>query len=48
MQQREIKLQVIEKAGKIAEILVKKKDCEIRTSPNGITVIAVKKEVIAK
>ena len=48
MSEREIKLKVIENADKIAEIIHKKRDCEIRTSPNGIAVIAVKKEVIAK
>lgn len=48
MSEREIKMKVIEYAGKIAEILANKKDCEIRTSPNGIAVISVKKEVIAK
>lgn len=48
MSEREIKLKVIENAEKIAEILAKKKDCEIRTSPNGIAVIAVKKEVVLK
>lgn len=48
MLQRELKLKVIENAEKIAEILANKKDCELRTSPNGIAVIAVKKEVVAK
>lgn len=48
MSEREIKLKVIENAEKIAEILHKKRDCEIRTSPNGIAIIAVKKEVISK
>lgn len=45
---REIKMKIIEYADSIAEILYKKRDCEIRTSPNGIVVIAVKKEVVAK
>lgn len=48
MSKRELKLLIIENAEKIAEVLDKKKDCELRTSPNGIAVIAVKKEVIAK
>lgn len=48
MSEREIKLKVIENADKIAEILHKKRDCEIRTSPNGITVISNKKEVVVK
>lgn len=48
MSEREIKMKVIESADKIAKILCEKRDCEIRTSPNGIAVIAVKKEVIVK
>lgn len=48
MSQRELKLKIIEHADKIAEVLYKKRDCELRTSPNGITVIANKKEVIVK
>lgn len=48
MSEREYKLKVIELAGSIAKILANKKDCELRTSPNGIAVISVKKEVIAK
>lgn len=48
MSKREIKMKVIENADKIAEILANKKDCEIRTSPSGITVISNKKEVIVK
>lgn len=52
MQQTEhetIKNKVIEQADTIAKILSQgKKDCELRTSPNGIAVIAVKKEVVAK
>lgn len=48
MTQRELKIKVIEYADKIAEVLYKKRDCEIRTSPNGIKVIANKKEVIVE
>lgn len=48
MSEREIKLKVIENADTIAEILHRKRDCELRTSPNGIAVIAVKKEVVSK
>lgn len=48
MSEREIKIKIIEQADKIAEILANKKDCEIRTSPNGIAIISVKKEVVAK
>lgn len=48
MPQRELKLKIIEHADKIAEVLCKNQDCEIRTSPNGIKVIANKKEVIVE
>lgn len=48
MSERELKLKIIEHADKIAEVLANKKDCELRTSPNGITVISNKKEVIVK
>lgn len=46
--ERELQLKLEEKSKDIAKILKSGKDCEIRTSPNGIAVIAVKKEVIAK
>lgn len=47
--EREIENKVIEQAPIIAKILSQgKKDCELRTSPNGIAVIAVKKEVVSK
>ncbi len=48
MSQRELKLKIIEHTDKIAEVLCKKQDCEIRTSPNGIKVIANKKEVVVE
>lgn len=48
MSQRELKLKIIEHADKIAEVLCKKQDCEIRTSPSGIKVIANKKEVVVE
>ena len=48
MSQRELKLKIIEKAEEIASILCKNNDCELRTSPNGVAVIKVKKEVISK
>lgn len=48
MSERELKLKIIEHADKIAEVLHKKRDCEIRTSQNGIKVIANKKEVIVE
>ena len=48
MSERELKMKIIEHADKIAEVLYKKRDCEIRTSPNGIKVIANKKEVIVE
>lgn len=44
----ELKNSVIEKAEEIAEVLSKNSDCELRTSPNGVAVIKVKKEVISK
>lgn len=44
----ELKNSVIEKAEEIAEVLSKNSDCELRTSPNGVTVIKVKKEVVSK
>lgn len=46
--ERELKLLISENAEKIANILYKGRDCELRNSPNGIAVIAVKKEVVAK
>lgn len=44
--ERELKLLIIEKAEKMANILSKGNDCEIRTSPKGISVLRIKKEVI--
>lgn len=44
----ELKNSVIQKAEEIAEVLSKNRDCELRTSPNGVAVIKVKKEVISK
>lgn len=44
----ELKNSVIEKAEEIAEVLSKNSDCELRTSPNGVAVIKVSKEVISK
>lgn len=48
MSQRELKLHLEEKLEEIAEILAKGYDCEIRTSPNGVAIIKVKKEVVSK
>lgn len=48
MSARELKLKLEEKLEEMAEILYKGCDCELRTSPNGVTVIKVKKEVISK
>lgn len=48
MSARELKLKLEEKLEEMAEILEKGCDCEIRTSPNGVAVIKVKKEVISK
>lgn len=44
----ELKKSVIEKAEEIAEVLSKNSDCELRTSPNGVAVIKVRKEVVSK
>lgn len=46
--ERELKLKIEDKVAEIAKVLKSGRDCEIRTSPNGIAVIAVKKEVVAK
>lgn len=46
--ERELQLRLEEKSQDIAKILKSGKDCELRTSPNGIAVIAIKKEVITK
>lgn len=48
MSQRELKMLIIEKAEQISEVLFKGKDCEIRTSPNGVAVIEVQKKVVSK
>lgn len=48
MNRRELKLKLEEKLEEMAEILAKGNDCEIRTSPNGVAVIKVKKEVVSK
>lgn len=48
MSERELRLKIEDKAHKIAKILKSGKDCEIRTSPNGIKVISIKKEVVAE
>lgn len=46
--ERELRLKIEDKISEIAKVLKSGKDCEIRTSPNGIAIIAVKKEVITK
>lgn len=48
MSERELQLLIEDKASNIAKVLKSGRDCEIRTSPNGISVISVKKEVIVK
>lgn len=48
MSERELKLLIEDKISEIARVLKSGRDCELRTSPNGIAVISVKKEVIAK
>ena len=46
--ERELRLKIEDKISEIAKVLKSGKDCELRTSPNGIAVIAVKKEVVTK
>lgn len=46
--ERELKMLISERVEEIAKVLHMGRDCEIRTSPSGISVIAVKKEVVAK
>lgn len=48
MSERELRLKLEDKLTEISKILAKGCDCEIRTSPNGVAVIKVKKEVISK
>lgn len=48
MQEREIKLKVIEQAETIAKAICKGKDVEIRKSANGVSVAEVSKKVLAK
>lgn len=48
MTSRELKLHIVENAEKIAEILHKGKDVEIRKSAKGISVAEVTKKVIMK
>ena len=48
MNSRELKPKIEEKLEEMAEILAKGNDCELRTSPNGVAVIKVKKEVVSK
>lgn len=48
MNERELMLKLEDKLTEISKILAKGCDCEIRTSPNGVAVIKVRKEVISK
>ncbi len=48
MNQREIKLKIIEQAENMAKILVKGKDCEIRKSANGVSIAEISKKIVAK
>lgn len=48
MSVKELKPKLEEKIEEMAEILSKGFDCELRTSPNGVAVIKVKKEVVSK
>lgn len=48
MSVRELKLKLEEKLEEMAEILAKGCDCEIRTSPNGVIVIKIRKGAVSK
>lgn len=48
MNQRELKLKIVEQADNIAKILTKGKDCEIRKSASGISVAEISKKVVAR
>lgn len=48
MNERELKLMISEKSMEIAKIIYKGNDCEIRKSPNGISIIEVNKRVVSK
>lgn len=48
MNDRELKLLIIEYAEVIAGILVKGKDCEIRRSRDGISIAEVGKKVVIR
>lgn len=48
MSERELRLKIEDKISEIAKVLKSGRDCEIRTSPNGISVISIKKEVVVK
>ncbi len=48
MNEREIKLKIIEQAENMAKILTKGKDCEIRKSANGVSIAEISKKVVSK
>lgn len=46
MTEKDIKFQIMEKADKLAHVLVNNHDVEIRKEPGGIKIIEVRKSVI--
>lgn len=48
MNEREIKLKIIEKADEIAKSICKGKDVELRKSTSGISVCEVSKRVVSR
>lgn len=48
MSERELRLKLEDKLTEISHILATGNDCELRTSPNGVAVIKVRKEVVSK
>jgi hypothetical protein len=48
MNEREIKLKIIEYAEEIAKVLSEGADCEIRITRDGVTVARVKKKVVVR
>lgn len=46
--ERELKTQIIEKAGEMAKILAKGKDCELRKSASGVSVAEISKRLVSR
>ena len=46
--ERELKTQIIEKAGEMAKILAKGKDCELRKSASGVSISEISKKVVSR